>query len=303
MTITVYRPQVQALAEQGYPIALDDFVWGSGHERMLRLASYVKLEVAGIDREQVAATVRACRRYPNVKLLAERLETDEDLRFARAVGFDLFQGYLLGRPQVFSVAALSPSQTRRMELLGYLSQPDVDLRRITSIVTLDPALSYRMLRVASSAANGVRRRVSSVHEAMVLLGTKRLFQWLSLMAISDLMRLGEAHLVSTLGRARACQLLADRLRLNGASAFTVGVISGVSELLGMPLDELTSQLPLTEDVTATLLGTDGALGSVLRLAEDYQAARTPASIRLPIAPHDRQRLPSSFDESAPSCRT
>ncbi len=125
-----------------------------------------------------------------------------------------------------------------------------------------------------------------LHEAMVLLGTKRLFQWLSLMAISDLMRLGEAHLVSTLGRARACQLLADRLRLNGASAFTVGVLSGVSELLCMPIAELTTQLPLTDEVATALVDGTGGLGGVLALARDYEAGRPPETGGLPVSLQD-----------------
>jgi c-di-GMP-related signal transduction protein len=33
---------ITALVEAGYRIALDDFVWGSGHERLLPVASYVK---------------------------------------------------------------------------------------------------------------------------------------------------------------------------------------------------------------------------------------------------------------------
>jgi c-di-GMP-related signal transduction protein len=277
---------VAALAEQGYRIALDDFVWGSGHEQLLRLASHVKLEVAGVDTDRLTGTVRACREYPGVQLVAERLETDDDLRLARGLGFDVFQGYLLGRPQVVSAAAMSPSQTRRMELLAQLSRPDAALGSITSIVALDPALSYRMLRLASSAALGARRRVSSVHEAMVLIGTRRLFQWLSLMAISDILNLGEAHQVSTLARARLCQLLAERLRISGASAFTVGVLSGVSELLGVPLADLTTQLPLTDDVTAALVGGNGGLGTVLALAQDCAAGRVPDTGGLPISAVD-----------------
>src|SRR5260370_40474858 len=90
-------------------MGLDDFVWGSGHERLLLLASYVKLEVAGVERDRLTTVVAACRGYPGIKLLAERLETDDDLEFARGLGFDLFQGYLLGRPQGLTAGALAPA--------------------------------------------------------------------------------------------------------------------------------------------------------------------------------------------------
>jgi c-di-GMP-related signal transduction protein len=266
---------VAALAAAGYRIALDDFELGSGHEELLPLASYVKIQVAGFDPEAVRAAVLACRQHPGIKLIAERLETDADLAFARDLGFDLFQGYLLGRPQVLSAAALSPSRLRRIELLGHLGRPDVNLDVISSTVMLDPALSFRMLRATRSAAIGRRRPVASVHEAMVLLGTTRLVQWLSLMAISDLDVRGEEDLVPILSRARMCQLLASRLDVDPAAAFTAGMLLGVGDLLAIPLAELSVQLPLTDEVAAALVGRTGPLGVVLAAVRGYEQGRCP----------------------------
>jgi EAL and modified HD-GYP domain-containing signal transduction protein len=274
---------VQALVDAGYPIALDDFELGSGHERLLPLASYVKLQVAGMDPTLVTTAVEICRQHPNIKLVAERLETDEDLCFARDLGFELFQGYLLGRPQVLSAAALSPTRLRRIELIGYLGRPDVDMKQIISIVTLDPALSYRMLRATNSAAMGRRQPVSSVHEAIMLLGTTRLLQWLSLIAMSDLGAPGEEHLVPILSRARMCQLVAERLRLDPASAFTLGMLVGVGDLLATPMSELIAQLPLTEEVSGALIGGVGKLGTVLAAVRAYEDGAEPGQSELAIS--------------------
>jgi EAL and modified HD-GYP domain-containing signal transduction protein len=273
---------VAGLAAAGYRIALDDFEWGTGHEELLPLASYVKLKVAGNDQADVRAAVRSCRRYPHLQLIAERLETDGDLQLARDLGFDLFQGYLLGRPQVLSAAALSPSRMRRLELLGLLGQPEVDFRRVMSIVMLDPALSFRMLRATSSAAVGRRRPVSSVHEAMVLLGTTRLVEWLSLMAISDLSTRGDLHLVPILSRARMCQLVATGVDLDPAAAFTAGMLLGVGDLLATPLAELSAQLPLTDAVAEALVSGTGRLGAVLTAVRGYERGRWPAAAGSPV---------------------
>jgi c-di-GMP-related signal transduction protein len=265
---------VTSLAEAGYEIALDDFEWGSGHEALLPMAHYVKLEVAGIVPATVAEAVRACRHYP-VRLVAERLESAADLELARQLGFDLFQGYLLGRPQVLSAAALSPSRLRRLELLGYLSEPEVNLDRVTSVVAIDPALSYQMLRAASSAAAGRRTPVASVQEAMVLIGTERLVQWLSLLAISDLTTPTEDHLVPILARARLCQVLAEQAGLSASAAFTAGMLVGVSDLLGVPIAKLTAQLPLTGEMSAALVSGVGRLGGILTAVRMYEQGRQP----------------------------
>ena len=74
---------VSALAEQGHPIALDDFVWGSGHERLLPVASYVKLDLLATDNDELEQMASNCRAYPQVKLLGEKLETPADMAFAR----------------------------------------------------------------------------------------------------------------------------------------------------------------------------------------------------------------------------
>ena len=75
---------VTRLSELGYPIALDDFVWGLGHERLLHLTSYVKLDLLDGDADRIAELVDSCRQYPDIRLVAERVERDLFVRRVRA---------------------------------------------------------------------------------------------------------------------------------------------------------------------------------------------------------------------------
>jgi EAL and modified HD-GYP domain-containing signal transduction protein len=118
---------ITRLAEAGYRIALDDFVWGSGHEQLFGLASYVKLDLLDGDVSNLDEVVAAVRQFPNIQLVAERLETDEQLALADRYGMELRQGYALSRPQVLSTPSLSPSRLRRLELVAALMSPDVPL--------------------------------------------------------------------------------------------------------------------------------------------------------------------------------
>jgi c-di-GMP-related signal transduction protein len=260
---------VARLAGQGYLIALDDFVWGGGHERLLDLASYVKIDMLDADPAYIRTVSDMCRAHPGVRLVAERLETDEHVALARSVGCELFQGYALGRPQVMSTTGLSPSRVRYVKLMGSLSGPDVDLAEVVSIVTADPALSFRLLRVCNSAASGLRQPVDSVHQAVVLLGTVRIRQWVSLMLLSDAAEADEAQLTAITTRARLCQILAGHVGAPGESAFTVGLLSGVGELLGREGADLVSQLPLAPAVIEALVNGTGELGRILQVARAY----------------------------------
>lgn len=274
---------VVSLADQGYPVALDDFVWGQGHEKLIEIASYVKLDMLRSSPDEVRKALDQCRRYPGLRLVAERLETPAALDVARALGFDLFQGYALARPQVLSAVSLSPSRMRRIELLGALTDEDSDINKVVSIVTSDPALSFRVLRATNSAAMGLPRRVSSVHDAVMLLGTTRIRQWVALMLVSDIAEATEEQLSTTMARARLCQTIAERMDLSGQAAFTVGLLSGVAILISEPVTMLVERLPLTDEVARALTDHAGKLGQVLSMVEAYEASDTSALLSSPVS--------------------
>jgi c-di-GMP-related signal transduction protein len=273
---------VAALVAQGYRIALDDFVFQLGHERLLELATFVKIDVLDADTAGIAAAVALCRRYPQLQLVAERVETEAQLAFARDLGFDLFQGYLLGRPQVVSVTALTPSRLRRIELLALLVGPDIPLSRVVDLVTSDPALSLRLLAAANADALGLPVQVASVHDAILLLGARRLRDWATLMLVSDLQESDGQHLSAAVTRARMCENLAERISVPAEPAFTVGMISAVAELIGQPVAELVPRLSLNQEVTDALVTGAGPLGELLAVVAAYEMSDLPALVAAPL---------------------
>jgi EAL and modified HD-GYP domain-containing signal transduction protein len=261
---------ITALTEAGYRIALDDFVWGAGHERLLALASYVKLDLLDGDLTDLDRIVAEIRRHEGVQIVAERLETAESVALADHYGFELRQGYALSRPQVLTAASLSPSRMRRLELLAALSTPEASLERALSIIATDPALSLRVLRASNSAAVGGSTRVSSVRQAVVLIGLVRIKHWAMLMVIDDFAGATEEQMVSTLTRARLSEMVADTVGARPDTAFMAGLITGVADLLGQTHAAMAGQLPLSADLTAALVHGTGPLGQVLRMVDAYQ---------------------------------
>jgi c-di-GMP-related signal transduction protein len=261
---------ITALAERGYRIALDDFVWGSGHERLFGLASYVKLDLLDGDLSRLDEIVAACREHPNIQIVAERLETDEQLALADRYGLELRQGYALSRPQVLTVASLSPSRLHRLELVSALSAHEPDLQRIVSIIASDPALSLRVLRASNSAAAGNANRVSSVRQAVVMVGLTHIRQWAMLMVLDDMGLATEEHMLVVLTRARLCENVAAWFGAPPDAAFMAGVISGVAEVLGMPANVMADQFPLAPEVVSALVDGGGRLGRVLQAVDAYE---------------------------------
>ncbi|WP_433797144.1 EAL and HDOD domain-containing protein [Actinoplanes sp. CA-252034] len=267
---------VTALAEAGYRIALDDFVWGLGHDKLFSIASYVKLDLLDGDLSRLEETIAVCRRYPQIQLVAERLETEAHLALAEKYGCELRQGYALSRPHVLTTHTLSASKLRRLELLALLHAADTDLKKVSDLICTDPALAMRVLRATNSAAAGLPQRLSSVPQAVVLLGIAKIRQWAALMIASEVTGASEEQLTEALVRARFCYRLASEFSVVPETAFLLGLLTGVADLVGMPRADMVEQMPLSDELSAALRGDGSPLQRVLEAVEAYENGGIPA---------------------------
>nr|WP_269329897.1 HDOD domain-containing protein [Kineosporia babensis] len=204
--------------------------------------------------EDVLFTVEKCRPH-NVRLLAEKVEDREVYERCIAVGFELFQGYYLHRPETLSIETLSPGQQLALQLIGRLGDPETTTEEIERTVRLDPALVYRLLRIANSAASSSSRQVSSIRDALVMVGLSRLRGWLILLSLAPDAS-SESRMVRALTRARTCERVATISRVAAPdTAFTAGLLDGIAEGLGLPASDLLERMPtLTPELSAALTG-------------------------------------------------
>ncbi|GAB6900110.1 EAL and HDOD domain-containing protein [Kineosporia succinea] len=242
------------LASEGYRLALDDFVWSEEAEPLLAVADIVKIDVLSMTWEEVLFTVEKCRRH-DVRLLAEKVENAEMYAKCIELGFELFQGYFLGRPETMSIETLSPGQQLALQLIGRLGDPNASTAEIERAVRRDPALVYRLLRIANSAAAGSTRQVSSIRDALVMVGLSRLRAWLILIALAP-DSASQTAMVGALTRARTCERVAEMGRIIAPdTAFTAGLLDGIAEGLGLPSSDLLDRMPtLTPELSAALTG-------------------------------------------------
>lgn len=93
------------LKDDGYRIAIDDFLGTSSQRRLLDLADYVKIDYRDLaargDRLVDAARESAAT------LIAERIETPEEFAECREAGFEQFQGHYFEAAVVLECAGLS----------------------------------------------------------------------------------------------------------------------------------------------------------------------------------------------------
>lgn len=261
----------RALREEGFSLALDDFVFEPGRRDFLPLVDYIKLDVLDVDPAVLARRVERCRRQ-DVKLIAERVETVQDMERAAALGFDYFQGYFLVRPDVVSATSISPSQLACLQLLTKLADPTIGLADVEAVVRTDLALNYRVLRAANAASAGLMRRVDSIRDALVMLGLTKLRSWLLLMVLADAGNANEEQLGVAMTRARTCELLAtDQAGVKPGAAFIAGLLSSLEIVLGIDMRTLLERMPLTEELEAALATGTGPLGELVTAVVAYEA--------------------------------
>jgi len=78
--------------------------------------------------------------------------------------------------------------TTAAKLLPLLREPDSSIARIEDLIKYDPGLTANLLKLTNSAYFGLPSRISSVRQAILLLGRKRLLQLVTTMCMSGLMK-------------------------------------------------------------------------------------------------------------------
>jgi EAL and modified HD-GYP domain-containing signal transduction protein len=196
------------LKEQGYWVVIDDFVFRQQSEALVQVADMVKvdfLKTKDPERRNIALKLAGTK----VALLAEKIETYYDFKQAKELGYRFFQGYFFGRPEVFSGRDIPGYTVNYLNMLREASRVDVDFDKLEQIVRRDVALSFKMLKFINSAFFGLRNKVSSVKQALVLLGRKEILKWISLLALQNMAQDKPDELVVlSLSRARFGELLA-----------------------------------------------------------------------------------------------
>ena len=275
-------PQVisrcRELKDLGFTLALDDFVTlEDQHRPLLEMADIVKVELMGMSDADLAATVRALRHWP-VKLLAEKVDSEAQVKHCLELGFELFQGYYFAKPTIIAGKRLSHSEATLNRLLGLVLE-DAETGELEAIFKPEPGLTMNLLRLTNSAASGVRQKITSVRHAITVLGRRQMQRWLQILVYADASPRGELasplmQLAAT--RGRFMELLAGDLlgssRELEDQAFMTGIMSLMPALLHVPIGEVIASLNVAQAVRGALEARSGALGRMLLLAEALEQA-------------------------------
>ncbi len=255
--------------KRGYPIALDDFVWDEKWVPLLELATVVKVDVLGKTTDQLKVAVGKLRPF-NVKMLAERVETDAMRAECAAAGFTLFQGYFYCQPETVVKRDLTAGESSALQLLNLVKNENTPTNQVENSIKRDPALTFKLLRIVNSAAMGFKG-IESIPHALRLLGRTQLERWLTLLVMASFSSGGARQrelFKLSLTRARVLELMSAPEERD--QRFLVGMFSMLHVLLQSPMKSVIETLQLSPSVSEALLSRTGVHGTVLAGLEAYE---------------------------------
>jgi EAL and modified HD-GYP domain-containing signal transduction protein len=258
------------LYDKGYTLALDDYVHKKVWTHFYPFIKIIKIDWKISSLEDIKEVKEAIANFPDIQLLAEKVETYEEYNQAVELGFELFQGFFFAKPEMVKTKSLSPSQIAMAELLYETSKPELDLVNITSVFERDVTLSYKLLRYANSPIFRRRNEISSIKQALVTLGSGELKRFLGLMFAVNVNPDKPSELInSAMARAKFCELVAQDISapVDASIAFLTGLLSLIDAILDEKLETVLEKLPLSQEIKEPLLTKKGVLAALIKLLE------------------------------------
>jgi len=265
---------IDALKEakkDGYTIALDDFIFDENLEELVKLADIIKVDFIELSKEEIKKQVEIYKKY-KLKLLAEKIESEEEFEFALNLGFDYFQGYFFQKPTIESQKDLAPSKITILKAVNTLNQPDCDLNKLQEIISNDMYMHIKILKFINSPFFGLKNAVSKIKQAINILGETRLKEWINILYISKLAqdKPEELILLSTI-RAKFCSFLSYYFKLDEHNCYLLGIFSLIDAILNVPIAEVLKEMNYIDaDVKAALLGEENRYFELLDFVKCFE---------------------------------
>lgn len=257
--------RVSELKERGFKVALDDFVLDQNvtvYDELFHYIDYIKVDFLLsplLERMEIENKVKT--NFPNIKLLAEKVETRNQFEVAKHSDYVLFQGYFFEQPQIIKSTDIPANTLQYFQIISILKDEEPNINMLAENIERDISLSYKLLQLINNSNKRTKSKVRSIKQAILLLGLSELRKWVYLLAMREVENQKESDVFkelmrASLFRAKVCEKVAKiNYRENFSEYFLVGLFSLIDSLLKRPMNIILSQLPLSESIAETISGT------------------------------------------------
>ncbi|WP_051693848.1 EAL and HDOD domain-containing protein [Desulfohalovibrio reitneri] len=265
---------LRRLKEEGYRLAVDNFTAEQQYGDLYKLADVLVVDALENDDFDLKRLLAGARRY-DADVLAKRVEDRQRYHAVSSMGFDLFGGFFFQKPEIVPGRKLSSNEASRLSLFRILERSEPDFDELARMVETDVSISYRLLSYLNSAAFSFTRKISSIKQAVVILGWNKVRNWLRLIILTDLVPEGKTHEIPYLSaiRGKFLERVALGQGMPEATAneiFLLGLFSLLEPMLDAPMDRILKNVPLDDSIKAALCGDENEHALWLELAACFE---------------------------------
>ncbi|MDP2562750.1 EAL and HDOD domain-containing protein [Psychrobium sp. 1_MG-2023] len=302
-TDDVYRACVE-LHRFGYRFALDDFIYKPEWKRFIRLVNLIKFDIQHTTLDEIEPVVKKLREKNEKKLLAEKVETQEEFDRAVKMGFSFFQGYFFCKPEMHSNHEAEANEHLMFLIYKETIADELNYKKITQLLEQDSNLIYKLLCFLNSGGFPLKSKIKSVKQALTYLGDDQLRRLLSLFVTAILASNKPVELIKMcVIRAKFCESVSRQVAPTLVeSAFLMGMFSLMDAILDSTMHDVLQRLAVCDDVAEALLDTTERSQTPLSLSlraikyleqgRWYQAEREAIKLRL-----DKKQLSKHYQDA------
>lgn len=267
--------RLRGLKDDGFRLALDDFILQEDdlhNKKIFEIVDYIKIDFLESSPAERRAVENLKNDYPHIRLLAEKVETAEQYNAAKEVGYELFQGYFFAKPEIMEGYEIPSNMNLHFQIIKQINSEQPSITQISELIMRDVSLSYKMLRFINSPAVDVVTKVSSIKQALVLVGLKEMKKWLHVLAMRELNNEEDGRVQAlidySLTRAKLCELLAKREgKDNPDEYFLAGMFSLMNIIMKSKWEDILPLIPVSDLVADSLKGVRTNITPYLEIAE------------------------------------
>lgn len=262
---------VKYYSEKGYKIALTEYDVDDRWDALFPYITMIKVDVEKINPKRLQPVIQRVKPF-NIKLAAEKVETNFQLQSLAEVGFNFYQGFFYHTPEIVEGQTLAPIKTQMLNLISETFNTPLNYNSIADIISHDVNLTVGLLKMVNNVATSTRVEITSLKQATAYLGEEKLKQFVTILALSKLTS-DKTDEVSkqALITAKLMTSLASKSQFSEISdfAFITGLLSAIEVILSMPINEIVKTMPLATPIEKALVNYDGLLGELLKLTTNY----------------------------------
>jgi EAL and modified HD-GYP domain-containing signal transduction protein len=251
------------LRKKGFRIALDDYLGNPEQDPFLPYVDIIKLDILAFDDITQAQQIISNKGTDKFIWLAEKVETQLEYEACLKAGCDYFQGYFFSRPANIYGKKLGNNRRVILELIAALQDNDITPDKLENLLSQDPSLCFRLLKLVNSASFHQHKHVDSLQRAIAIAGLEQIKTWVIMLSFGKLEDKTQELSKQSLQRGFFCKSLANLIpEIESDIAFTAGLLSNIDAYFDMPLEQLLAKIHLDDEITTALLKKSGKLGFV-----------------------------------------